>query len=152
MATPSLHGVLSGLLVISTVVGGMGDATASAELSLHHRVADQTLTWGPCPAFMPKGCQLAVLHGDPAKPNADVFFRVPAKAEIPTHWHSSAERMVLVEGVLKVTYTGQAPVILRPGSYAYGPPKAPHSAVCLTDKPCVLFIAFEGPVDAHPSL
>lgn len=47
---------------------------------------------------MPKGFELAVLHGDPAQPNADVFFRIPAKAQIPNHWHSSAERMVLVEG------------------------------------------------------
>ena len=100
---------------------------------------------------MPKGCELAVLHGNPAQPNTDIFFRVPAKAEIPDHWHSSAERMVLVEGVLQVAYKGQAPVTLRPGSYAYGPAKAPHSAVCRSAEPCVLFIAFEGPVDAHPS-
>lgn len=100
---------------------------------------------------MPKGCEVAVLHGDPAQPNADVFFRVPGGAKIPNHWHSSAEHLVLVEGVLQVAYAGQAPVTLRPGTYAYGPPKAPHSGVCRSAAPCVLFIAFEGPVDAHPA-
>lgn len=149
MAAPLFRGLRPGLVVASALAGLVGSASLAAEPALHHRVADQTLSWGPCPAFMPKGCELAVLHGDPAQPNSDIFFRIPAQAVIPNHWHSSAERMVLVEGVLEVNYTGQTPVTLRPGSYAYGPPKAPHSAVCRSAKPCVLFIAFEGPIDAH---
>jgi len=40
----------------------------------------------------PKGCGIAVLHGDPAKDNVDEFFKVPAKSTIPLHWHTSAER------------------------------------------------------------
>ena len=63
---------------------------------------------------MPAGCGLAVLHGDPAKPNADVFLKLPANAAIPEHWHTSAERMVLVAGELSVTYKGQAKVVLKP--------------------------------------
>jgi quercetin dioxygenase-like cupin family protein len=112
---------------------------------------DPDLQWGPCPEFMPKGCGISVLHGDPAKPTADVFFRVPGKAEIPSHWHTSAERMVLVEGKMKVTYAGQAPSTLQPGSYAYGPAKLEHHATCTSASPCTLFIGFEGPVDAHPA-
>ena len=46
-------------------------------------------------------------------PNPDIFFRIPAKAEIPKHWLTSAERMILVEGELQVSYSGQAPVALR---------------------------------------
>jgi anti-sigma factor ChrR (cupin superfamily) len=100
---------------------------------------------------MPPGCNIAVLHGDPAQPNADVFFRVPGKAVIPSHWHTSAERMVLVSGEMRVAYTGQTPSTLRPGTYAYGPSKLQHSATCTSASPCVLFIAFEGPVDAYPT-
>jgi quercetin dioxygenase-like cupin family protein len=96
---------------------------------------------------MPAGCGLAVLHGDPAKANADVFLRLPANAAIPEHWHTSAERMVLVEGELTVRYQGQAAVVLKPGTYAYGPSKVPHAASC-GSAPCVLFIAFESAVDA----
>lgn len=112
---------------------------------------DARLHWGPCPAFIPKGCEIAVLHGDPAKPNADIFFRVPGGMTVPRHWHSSAERMVLVAGRLEVSYDGQPPVTLQPGMYAYGPAKLPHSAVCAPGAACVLFIAFEGPVDAVPT-
>jgi quercetin dioxygenase-like cupin family protein len=120
----------------------------AAEPALAREAFDPGLTWGPCPEFMPKGCSIAVLHGDPAKPNADVFFKVPGGSEIAEHWHSSAERMVLVAGELHVTYRGQETVALKPGMYAYGPEKAPHKASCVSSGPCVLFIAFESPVDA----
>ena len=109
---------------------------------------DAALKWGGCPDFMPKGCGIAVLHGDPAQNNADVFFKVPANAEIPRHWHTSAERMVLVAGELHVRYDGHPAVVMKPGTYAYGPARLPHTARCGTSGPCVLFIAFEAPVDA----
>jgi quercetin dioxygenase-like cupin family protein len=100
---------------------------------------------------MPAGCGLAVLHGDPAKANADVFLKVPGSALLPDHWHTSAERMVLVAGELHVTYKGQATIVLKPGTYAYGPARLPHSASCVGNVPCILFIAFESAVDAVPT-
>ncbi len=124
---------------------------AGPESSLAYGFEDPGLQWGPCPAFIPDGCEIAVLHGDPAKPNADVFFKVPADFTIPDHWHTSAERMVLVSGKLTVMYEGQVPVTLTPGTYAYGPARMPHKAHCEKGDPCVLFIAFEGPVDATPA-
>ena len=111
---------------------------------------DPQLKWAPCPPFMPKGCAIAVLHGDPAKDNVDVFFKVPGKTKIPMHWHTSAERMVLVAGELHVTYEGQKKAVLKRGTYAYGPAKHPHEGYCASAKPCVLFIAFESPLDAVP--
>lgn len=108
------------------------------------------LQWGPCPDFLPEGCRIAVLQGDPSQPNADIFFRLPGGAAAERHWHHSAERMVLVSGELQVDYDGQEPVVLRPGTYAYGPAELPHSAECRSAEPCVLFIAFEEPVDAMP--
>lgn len=113
---------------------------------------DAELSWGPCPDFIPKGCEIAVLHGDPGKNNSDIFFKVPGNFTIPHHWHTSAERMVLVSGELEVTYDGQQPAVLRLGMYAYGPPKLPHTARCNNGDPCVLFIAFEGPIDAFPTM
>jgi quercetin dioxygenase-like cupin family protein len=106
------------------------------------------LAWGACPEFMPQGCRLAVLHGDPAKPNADVFLQVPAGSKIPRHWHTSAERIVMVSGEMEVRYDGQDPFVLRQGSYTHGPAKVPHEATCRKGAICTLFIAFEEPVDA----
>jgi len=112
------------------------------------RTVDSSLQWGPCPPIFPTGCQIAVLNGDPAKPNADIFLRVPGGYTIPPHSHTSPERMILVEGQLTVRYRGAPAEILTPGEYAYGPASLPHEATCTGNKACTLFIAFEGPVDA----
>ncbi len=111
---------------------------------------DQGLQWGPCPDFMPKGCQIAILHGDPARKNVDVFFKVPANSDIPNHSHTSAERMILVSGEMDVTYKGEETQKIRTGDYAYGPAGKPHTAKCGNAGECILFIAFEEPLDAIP--
>ena len=138
-------------LLLLGLVGSIAYAQAPPQEQALTRTADDAqLTWGPCPPFLPKGCGIAVLHGDPAKDNLDVFLKVPAKSTLPLHWHTSAERMVLVAGELHVTYDGQKMAVLKPGTYAYGPAKRPHNGFCASAVPCVLFIAFESPLDAVP--
>ena len=133
-------------------VAGIGEgAEPSSDKPVALDAHDAQLKWGPCPPLFPKGCEIAVLHGDPSEPNADVFLKVPANYTIPPHWHTSAERMVLVSGELHVEYDGHGSSVLMPGTYAYGPAKAPHKASCKASAACVLFIAFESPVDAHSS-
>ncbi len=145
----SLRGALiSGLLIAGSFVV---TPVSGQEPPLARTTKDSQLKWGPCPPFLPKGCEIAVLHGDPAKNNADIFFKLPANSVAPRHWHTSAERMVLVSGELHVTYDGHKPVVLKPGTYAYGPAKLPHKAECKKAGACVLFIAFESPVDAVAS-
>ncbi|MDP1553894.1 MAG: cupin domain-containing protein [Hyphomonas sp.] len=121
---------------------------AAPGLPLAITATDEALAWGGCPPIFPESCGIAVLHGDPAAPNADVFLRVPGGLGLAAHTHTSAERMVLVAGELQVKYLGSPAVTLVPGQYAYGPAALPHQATCTSDETCVLFIAFEGPVDA----
>jgi mannose-6-phosphate isomerase-like protein (cupin superfamily) len=139
-ALPTFALLFAAAFVLANAHGDGQAFTRSAD-------SDQ-LVWGPCPDFMPEGCGLAVLQGDPARPNADVFFRLAGNTTAPHHWHTSAERMVLISGELHVDYDGQNPVVMTPGTYAYGPAKLPHVASCRSAEPCVLFIAFEEPVDA----
>jgi mannose-6-phosphate isomerase-like protein (cupin superfamily) len=135
--------------LVFAMIGSVTFAQAAdRESALVWTADDSRLKWGECPPFLPKGCGIAVLHGDPAKPNVDVFLKVPARSSLPLHWHTSAERMVLVAGEMHVTYEGQKMAVLKPGSYAYGPARHPHSGVCASDVACVLFIAFESPLDA----
>ena len=139
------------LLISLSIVGASAHAQApDQEPALSSTADDAQLKWGPCPPFLPEGCGIAVLHGDPAKDNADVFLKVPGKSRLPLHWHTSAERMVLVQGEMQVAYEGHKPVTLKRGSYAYGPAELVHEAACLSAEPCVLFIAFEQPLDAIP--
>ncbi|MGI8931454.1 MAG: cupin domain-containing protein, partial [Sphingomicrobium sp.] len=125
-------------------------AATSSDTPLAIAASDTTLKWGPCPPiFTAPGCEIAVLNGDPAKPNADVFLRIPGGYVIPPHRHSSAERMILVTGKLRVRYSGSPAATLAEGNYAYGPAGLAHEGQCLGTEPCTLFIAFEGPVDAE---
>lgn len=141
-ARPALLGLVCGaVLALPAAVLAGGEAFT-------RDAASPELDWGPCPEFFPDGCAIAVLQGDPSADNADIFIRFPGKSEIPHHWHSSAERMVLVAGELAVDYDGQDPVVMRPGTYAYGPARLAHDAACRSNEDCVLFIAFVGPVDA----
>jgi mannose-6-phosphate isomerase-like protein (cupin superfamily) len=137
------------LALLSIGASALAQAPA-AEPATTQTASDPQLKWGPCPPFLPKGCGIAVLHGDPAKNNLDIFLKVPAKSTIPLHWHTSAERMVLVSGHLEVAYDGQKAAVLKPGTYAYGPAKHWHKGYCASATPCVLFIAFESPLDAVP--
>lgn len=112
---------------------------------------DKALKWGACPDGLPKGCQVAVLNGDPAKPNADVYLKLPAKSKVPPHKHTSAERIVMMQGTINVTYEGGQPTKVTRGTYLHGPAGAVHEAACVSAEPCVLFIAFEQPVDFVPA-
>lgn len=109
---------------------------------------DPAIEWGPCPEFMPESCELAVIQGDPTEPNADVLFKMAPNTTVDEHWHTSTERMVLLSGEMVVDYDGQEPVTLEPGTYAYGPSGLPHETHCGDEGDCILFIAFEEPVDA----
>lgn len=124
-------------------------APVAATAPVTHLAEDPALQWGPCPEIFPGGCEIAVLNGNPAQPNADVFLRAPGGGyHLAAHSHTSAERMVLVRGELNVHYQGAEPATLTAGEYAYGPAGLPHDATCVSAEPCVLFIAFEGPIDA----
>jgi quercetin dioxygenase-like cupin family protein len=140
--------VKSNVTIAAALLAAAGTQAQAPEKPLAISPADPALAWGGCPPGMPSGCRIAVLHGNPAQPNADVWLQLPAGAVLPKHRHSSAERMTLVSGELRVRYDGHPEAVLKPGSYAYGPANMPHDGTCVSKDPCTLFIAFEGPVDA----
>jgi quercetin dioxygenase-like cupin family protein len=142
------HGGLLLASVFLTTAALAGPATGEPALAI--RPTAPEVQWGPCPPLFAKGCEIAVLHGNPAEPNADIWLRIPAGFHLPAHTHTSNERMVLSTGELEVRYANQRKVVLKKGDYAFGPSKHPHEARCIGKNPCTLFIAFEGPVDALP--
>jgi len=142
-----IHATIKYLVLVSIVSLYSFHGYAS-EPAISYSIDDKSLQWGPCPEFFPTGCQIAVVHGDPAKPNVDIFFKVPGNYDFPAHWHTSPERMTLLSGAMNVNYQGQPTTKLKTGMYAYGPAKAVHEGRCISNDPCVLFIAFEEPLDA----
>lgn len=125
-----------------------GSAYAAKDIALAKTHSDPSLKWGPCPEIFPKGCELTILHGDPSKPKADVFLKIPANYQIPSHSHTSSEHMTLVSGEMKVHYEGQDAIIATAGTYLFGPAKVPHKASCGTNGECVLFISYDTKIDA----
>lgn len=138
---------LLALFLVSSARAQKGDSS-DMENSILKSIDDTSLNWGPCPPFIPEGCKAAVLQGDLAVPNTDVVFKFEGGLDLPNHWHNSAERMILLSGELEVTYKGESKKIMKKGNYAYGPAKKPHTAKCISKKPCVLFVGFVEPVDA----
>jgi quercetin dioxygenase-like cupin family protein len=135
-------------LILTIVIAGAASASDSVYAIDRD---DPELEWMPCTDvadFFPEGCRATILQGDPQERYADVLMRIPANAKIPKHYHTSAERMVLIAGEFHIHPEGQDKVIMTQGSYAYGPAMAHHSARCMDAGDCYLFIAFEEPVDA----
>lgn len=138
-------------VLAATLLAALAWPALAGERALVHSADDPAIEWVPCPDFFPETCRIGVLNGNPAEPDADIFFKLPPDTAVPEHTHTSAERMVLVSGRMEVDYEGQDPVVLTPGTYAWGPPEHPHSAKCLSGDECVLFIAFVEPIDAMPA-
>jgi len=83
MSTPSLlSNCINTCLVAAAAVAAIAMPATGQEAPLARTLDDAGLAWGPCPPVFPAGCEIAVLHGDTAKPNADVFFKVPANYSI----------------------------------------------------------------------
>ena len=137
--------------VLITLSATQAQSPDPQEKAMVKGVDNMEKKWGPCPAFMGEGCNIGVLHGNPEKSNTDILFRLEGNTSVPEHWHHSPERMVLISGKLRVNYDDQKPAIINAGEYAYGPAELPHTASCISDNPCVLFIAFEDPIDAMPT-
>jgi len=135
--------IVFGLISFSFFV----NAESQKAFNINHK--DKNISWGACPPIFPETCKLAVLHGDPAKPNADLLLKATEGTKFIAHVHNSAERMILVDGEMEVQYMGNKKQILKKGDYAFGPALMPHEAKCIKGT-CYLFIAFEAPVNAEP--
>ncbi len=76
--------ILTGSLLLSL------SAAVPAQTPLAIDPAGKAVKWGPCPPIFASGCEIAVLHGDPAQPNADVLLRVRPGTRLGWHRHTSA--------------------------------------------------------------
>ncbi len=76
---------------------------ASADEAKGHVMRGSDLAWGPTPAVMPKGGQMAVLAGDPAKEGPFIVrLKAPAGYKVPAHNHPTGEFITVVSGTFAV--------------------------------------------------
>ena len=103
--------------------------------SAKHAFTPDALPYGPAPAFIPAGAQLAVLEGDPGAPTGDYTIRlkIPDGYRIAPHWHPKRENVTVISGTFKVgmgdrfdeSKMGDFPA----GSFAYLDPDMHHYAM-----------------------
>jgi quercetin dioxygenase-like cupin family protein len=109
------------------------------------------IKWGDVPPDLPKGAQLAVLHGDPAKKAVFTLrLKMPKGYKIPPHWHTNDEQLTILSGtfVLHMGDTMDAPAHeLGAGAYHFLPGKMHHAAQAKSD--VILQLDGMGPFDIH---
>jgi hypothetical protein len=125
-------------LAILGFVAWMGWRTASAakpaEAAKNAYAAD-AIPYGPAPAFVPAGAQLAVLEGDPTATSGDytVRLKMPAGYRIAPHWHPKRENVTVISGTFKVgmgdRFDEKSMMSFPAGSFAYLDPDMHHYAM-----------------------
>lgn len=59
----------------------------------------ERLVWGPAPASLPEGAEIALIEGDLSKPEEHVFrIRIPDGWEIAPHSHPMREHITVLKG------------------------------------------------------
>jgi hypothetical protein len=90
-----------GLLCGVGVVVKVGAQTAASE---KHVFLPDAIPYGPAPAFVVAGAQLAVLEGNPGAASGDYTIRLkmPDGYRIAPHWHPQRENVTVISGTFKV--------------------------------------------------
>lgn len=89
------------------------------------------MKWKDGPPSLPKGAQIAVLEGDPAKEGPFVFrVKVPDGYRIPPHTHPKMERVSVIQGTFQIgmgeKFDEKALKAMPAGSYGFWEPGMKH--------------------------
>jgi mannose-6-phosphate isomerase-like protein (cupin superfamily) len=110
-------------------------AVAALHSSAQNTFTPDKIPYGPVPAFIPAGAQLAVLEGDPTAATGDftVRLKMPDGYRIPPHWHPHRENVTVISGNFKVgmgdIFDESKMMTFGTGSFAYLDPSMHHYAM-----------------------
>ena len=112
------------LLVAFTVL--LAGSAAQADVNNPARIK-----WGPAPAALPKGAQLAVLSGDPAKEGMfTIRLKFPRGYRVMPHHHPNDELVTIISGQVSRgmgdTYIPAKMATMLQGGYAVMPAGMNH--------------------------
>jgi len=113
-------------------------------------MTDENLRWRPCVNSALKGCEAAVIRGDPTTGPAEVFVRVQAGNVVPEIWHSTLERGLLLQGKFVGSDPQGKEFVVTPGAYWYMPAGVTHGGVrCSNEGPCLMYERYETVFDIN---
>lgn len=98
--TMNTSGKTAAVALAAIVLGAMtAPALAQGTSGKETFMNTKDITWGDAPPSIPKGAKLAVLQGDPGKPEPFVIrLMLPPGFKIPPHAHSQAESLTVISG------------------------------------------------------
>ena len=76
--------------------------------------------------------------------------RYPAGHVFRPHWHSTNERVVLLEGRLSLRQGDGPETFLETGGYAFLPAKEVQHTKCVSTTRCTFYVHWDGKLDFHP--
>ncbi len=131
--------------------------SASAAAALHEATkttfTPEQIQYGPVPAFLPPGAQLAVLEGDPSATTGDFTIRLkmPKGYRIPPHWHPNRENATVISGDFRMgmgdTFDENKMLAFGAGSFGYVDPNMHHYVMASTD--AVVQVHGMSPLEIH---
>ena len=129
------------LILVFTILGVMCGIDRPTVIAFQaastekHAFTPDEVQYGPAPAFVPPGAQLAVLEGNPLAATGDytVRLKMPDGYRIAPHWHPKRENVTVVSGNFKVgmgdRFDERSMMTFSAGSFAYLDPDMHHYAM-----------------------
>jgi quercetin dioxygenase-like cupin family protein len=125
----------SSLLVMLCAIALVFTIRAQSASSEKNAFTPDAVPYGPAPAFVAPGAQLAVLEGNPGGSSGDytVRFKMPDGYRIAPHWHPYRENVTVMSGTFKVgmgdRFDESKMGVFPAGSFAYLDPDMHHYAM-----------------------
>ncbi len=98
----------------------------------------------------PPGAESVTLREDAATGAMELLARYPAGHVFSPHWHSTNERMIVLEGRISIRNDGRE-TQLGPGGYAYLPAKEVQRMACVSTTRCTFYVYWDGKLDFNPA-
>lgn len=141
------------VLGIALVLCVIAVKSAYAQTDHHVMQGLAETQWGPAPAMLPAGAEIAVLAGDPTGASSyTIRLKFPANYQIPAHSHPTDENVVVISGSLtfgmgdKLQKGDPGNKTLRPGGFALMPANMNHFAYS-GQEPTTVVLYGQGPVE-----
>lgn len=127
----------AGLILVHAAAQSGGSTAVIANL--------ETAKWGHDQGD-PPGSESVTLREDAKTGAMELLVRYPAGHVFSPHWHSSNERMILLEGRMSV-----GGKLLDPGGYAFLPAKEVQRMSCVSKTRCTFYVYWDGKLDFNPA-
>src|SRR5262245_36266962 len=136
------------LLVMLGIVAAMGGRAPAHAKDPNNMMSlsPRTLRYIAIPN-MPTCATAAILRGNPRWGPAWVILRLASGCQVPWHWHTANETLLVVSGAGSVVARDGPPLQFEPGAFAYLPSRHQHRASC--SRTCLLFNTADSAFDIH---